>query len=59
MIYNARGNASGADERELVDIEIDRQIHFAISAFDVGGEEFCLQIHQLMIVGNLARAHVA
>jgi hypothetical protein len=59
MVEYGGWHSWGADERKLVDVEVDRQIHFAVGPFDVRGQKLCLQIHQLMIVTDFAGAHVA
>ena len=53
------GTPAGRMKGELIEVEIDGQIHFAIGSLDVGREEFRLQIHELLVIGNLLRAHVA
>ena len=58
MIQHGRRHSRRPDERQLIDVEVDRQVHLAVGAGDVGRQELGLQIDQLIIMRKLAGAHI-
>ena len=50
MIQDAGRHGAGPDERQLVDVEIDREIHFPVRPFYVGCQELGLQVEELIVV---------
>ena len=58
MIVHRGRCAAGADEGELIEVEIDRQVHLPIGPLHVGGDEFGLHAEELVVKGDLALADV-
>jgi len=59
MVDHSGGLGSGAKKWDLVDVDIHRQVHFAVGPFDVGGDELGLEIHQLFVEGDAAVEHIS
>ena len=36
----------------LIHVEVYRQVHFPVCAFDIAGQEFCLEVDQLRVQWN-------
>ncbi len=58
MIEDSYRLPGRSNEWKLIDVKIERQVHFAIGSFDVGRKELGLQIEKLTIERNAAARDV-
>ena len=58
VIQHADRQTWRANERELVDVGIDWQIHLAIGPFQIRNKKLGLQIEELIVVPKSAGQHV-